>query len=197
MSEGAVPSTALLCSVEGTCLLWNSDGPCDGATASATSSSRSVSETAEDAADSEVAISTLSPPKLPQSPGHSPDREGSRGNSARRSARALLGNQKPILGSPSPQKPILGSSRAKSSASQFQPSPKAQAQGEGGAARRGSLPAIHQVVSCATGAVLSANVSMGAFCSSLPRRERVRLLGGLLWPLHLSLIHISEPTRPY
>ena len=43
MSEGAVPSTALLCSVEGTCLLWNSDGPCDEATASATSSSRSVS----------------------------------------------------------------------------------------------------------------------------------------------------------
>eukprot|EP00900_Chrysochromulina_parva_P002273 jgi/Chrpa1/12046/Chrysochromulina_OHIO_Genome00012477-RA len=183
MSEGAVPSTALLCSVEGTCLLWNSDGPCDEATASATSSSRSVSETAEDAADSEVAISTLSPPKLPQSPGHSPDREGSRGNSARHSARALLGNQKPILGSPSPQKPILGSSRAKSSASQFQPSPKAQAQGEGGAARRGSLPAIHQVVSCATGAVLSANVSMGAFCSSLPRRERLESTLRRLRPL--------------
>ena len=45
----------------------------------------------------------------------------SRGSSARGSARALLGSQKPILGSPSPQKPMLGSSRVKSSAS---PSPR-------------------------------------------------------------------------
>ena len=155
--------------------------------------STSSSEVAISTSSSEVAISTPSSPhaglpplKLPPSPGHSPDREGSRGSSARGSARALLGSQKPILGSPSPQKPILGSSIVKSSASPS-PRPKPKPKPREIAISRekeiaisrekemaisrekemqlvealhANLP-VEPVVSCATGAVLSANVSMG------------------------------------